>query len=134
MARRLSILDLATFAAAIVFVISSCPRFRPAKKSIKGSSDMEFDLPNTTVPAYVEAKVMNDDPNVRAAGASVEAATVYTTYADVEASYVARSLEAYQKRICQMRGGISTVLCRQFVSGAMFLSKLQSSSGIDSSQ
>lgn len=134
MARRLPILDLATFAAAIVFVMSSCPRFKPAKKSVNGSGDMEFDLPSTTVPAYVEAKVMKDDPNVRAAGASVEAATVYTTYADVEASYVARSLEAYQKRICQIRGEISTVLCHQFVSEAMFLSKLQSSSDMSSSQ
>ena len=29
---------------------------------------------------------MKDGPNVSAAGASVEAATVYTTYADVEGS------------------------------------------------
>lgn len=35
---------------------------------------------------------MKEDPNVRAAGASTEAATVYTTYADVEESYDARSL------------------------------------------
>lgn len=41
---------------------------------------------------------MKDDPNVSAAGASVEAATVYTTYAEVEASYVARSLCLCEKR------------------------------------
>jgi len=48
--------------------------------------------PTTTVPGYVAAKDMNEGPNVRLAGASVGLATVYTTYAEDEASYFARSL------------------------------------------
>jgi hypothetical protein len=85
-------LDFAIFAAAIVFVMLSCPRFRPRKKLIQCINHFDFKLPSTTVPAYVEARVIKDDPNVSADGASVEAATVYTTYAEVDGSYVARSL------------------------------------------
>jgi hypothetical protein len=39
---------------------------------------------------------MNEGPKVNDAGASVEAATEYVTYADEEASYVARSLFSIQ--------------------------------------
>jgi len=45
-----------------------------------------FCPPSTTVPGYVAARVMNEGPKVRDAGASTAAATEYTTYADVEGS------------------------------------------------
>jgi len=48
--------------------------------------------PTTTVPGYVLAKVIYDGPNVREAGASTGFATLYVTYAEEAASYVARSL------------------------------------------
>ena len=46
----------------------------------------------TTVPGYVDASSMNFGPKVNEAGASSGDATEYVTYAEDDASYVARSL------------------------------------------
>jgi hypothetical protein len=50
--------------------------------------------PITTVPGYVAARSMNFGPKVNEAGASSGDATEYVTYAEEEASYLARSLFA----------------------------------------
>ena len=82
---RFPILPFADFAAAIVFVISLWPRLSPATFKAQGQQNVPHDpripreinfIPNTTVPAYVEASFMKLGPNVNEAGASTDEATV----------------------------------------------------------
>jgi hypothetical protein len=68
---------------------------------------------------------MKEDPNVRATGASVEAATEYTTYADVAGSYVARSLESSRELGRKMAVRYLTELSHQYELVAIYLSILR---------
>ncbi len=82
-ARRFLTWDTATSAAAIVLSMLFFPLLKPT----------------TTLPGYVPASVMNFGPKVSVAGASAGLATVYTTYAEVDASYEARSCVVPPMRI-----------------------------------